>query len=231
MSAAILEFEGVFGGYGEIVVVRGVNGGVGPGQVLGLLGRNGVGKSTLLKLLYGFLPLTQGAVRFRGGELGRLDPAQRSRAGIGYAPQERIVFDNLSVIENLLLMQRDRPVSEFAPYFERFPVLQERRSQHAGTLSGGERKLLSFTRALSENKPLVLLDEPTEGVQHENVVHMADLVKTDKGKGTAFVIVEQNLNFIEEVADAYLVLDQGREVLAGPAHEIGRADLVRHLGV
>ena len=231
MTPPILDFDGVFGGYGEIVVVRGVSGRVGPGEVLGVLGRNGVGKSTLLKLLYGFLPLTEGAVRFRGTELGRLDPAQRSRSGIGYAPQERIVFDNLSVMENLLLMQRNRPLSEFGPYFERFPRLQERISQHAGTLSGGERKLLSFTRALSENKPLVLLDEPTEGVQHENVLHMAALVKAGKDKGSAFVIVEQNMGFIEDVADTYLVIDQGREVLAGPKHEISRADLIRHLGV
>ena len=227
----VLEFDGVYGGYGETVVVRGVSGRVGAGEVLGVMGRNGVGKSTLLKLLYGFLPLTEGAVRFRGAELGTLGPAQRSGSGIGYAPQERIVFDNLSVMENLLLMRRNSAESELRPYFERFPRLQERVSQHAGTLSGGERKLLSFTRVLSENKPLTLLDEPTEGVQHENVVHMAELVKASKAKGAAFVVVEQNMRFLEDVADNYLVLDQGREVLAGPKHEISRADLVRHLGV
>ena len=231
MSAPVLEFDGVFGGYGETVVVRGVSGRVSAGEVLGVLGRNGVGKSTLLKLLYGFLPLTEGAIRFHGIELGSLDPAQRSRSGIGYAPQERIVFDNLSVMENLLLMRRNGAESELGPYFERFPRLQERISQHAGTLSGGERKLLSFTRALSENKPLILLDEPTEGVQHENVLHMAALVKASKERGTAFVIVEQNMRFITDVADTYLVLDQGREVLAGPKHEINRANLIRHLGV
>ena len=161
-TTPLFHFSGVRGGYDGSIVVRGIDGEVDRGEVLCVLGRNGVGKSTLLKLLYGYLP-GSGDVVFDGSPIDGLDPTDRSRLGIGYAPQERIVFDDLSVAENLTLMRKDRRLDHFAPYFERFPRLRERLTQLAGTLSGGERKLLSFMRVLAEDKPLMLLDEPSEG--------------------------------------------------------------------
>ena len=229
--APLFEFAGVTGGYGSSVVVRGLGAAVAPGEVLSVLGRNGVGKSTLLKLLHGFLPLRDGEIRHRGVDIRTLGPAERSRRGISFAPQERIVFDDLSVRDNLWLMHPGRRLDDLEPYFRRFPRLRERLGQRAGTLSGGERKLLSFVRALAEDAALVLLDEPSEGVQRENVEHMIALIKARQAAGTAFVLVEQNVAFAEAVASRYLVLDQGRAVLAGERDEVTRNAIVAHLGV
>ncbi len=226
-----LEFDRLTGGYGDVVVVRGVSGAVAPGEVLCLIGRNGVGKSTLLKLLFGQLPCREGSVRFEGRSLEGVEASRRRALGISYCPQERPVFDDLSVRDNLTLMRVDRDLAALAPLFARFPVLGRRLEQHAGTLSGGEKKILSFVRGLSEGQPLLLLDEPSEGVQWENILHMAALIGVAKRAGTAFVVVEQNLAFAELIADRYLVIDQGRVALEGRAGEIGRDRLLAHLHV
>ena len=226
-----LEFDGVVGGYGEVDVVRGVSGAVEAGEALCVIGRNGVGKSTLLKLLFGELACRAGSVRLEGREVQSLEATARRSLGISYCPQERPVFDDLSVRDNLTLMRAERSVDAFEPLFRRFPVLGRRLSQHAGTLSGGEKKMLSFVRGYAEAQPLVLIDEPSEGVQWENIVHMAALVDEAKAQGRALVVVEQNLAFAERIADRYLVVDQGRVVLAGRASEIDRARLLAHLHV
>ena len=232
MSAlARLDFDGVAGGYGDADVVRGVSGAVAAGETLCVVGRNGVGKSTLLKLLFGELACRAGSVRFEGREVAALDASARRALGIGYCPQERPVFDDLSVRDNLTLMRADRSVDTFAPLFRRFPVLGRRLAQHAGTLSGGEKKMLSFARGHAEALPLWLLDEPSEGVQWENVVQMAELVDEAKAAGRALVVVEQNLAFAERIADRYLVIDQGRVVLEGRAGTIDRVRLLAHLHV
>ena len=232
MSAlARLDFDGVAGGYGDADVVRGVSGAVVAGETLCVVGRNGVGKSTLLKLLFGELACRAGSVRFEGREVAALDASARRALGIGYCPQERPVFDDLSVRDNLTLMRADRSVDAFAPLFRRFPVLGRRLAQHAGTLSGGEKKMLSFARGHAEALPLWLLDEPSEGVQWENVVQMAELVDEAKAAGRALVVVEQNLAFAERIADRYLVIDQGRVVLEGRAGTIDRVRLLAHLHV
>ncbi|MGH8686746.1 MAG: ABC transporter ATP-binding protein [Burkholderiales bacterium] len=227
MSAPQFAFEDVCGGYGGSIVVRGVSGAVAAGEVLCVLGRNGVGKSTLLRLLHGFLPLARGRVRYAGRDLAGLDPARRAALGISFAPQERIVFEDLTVRENLSLMRAGRPPEALA----RFPRLAERLGQRAGTLSGGERKLLSLVRVLAEARPVALLDEPSEGVQAENVRAMAALIGERKAAGAAFVIVEQNLALVEAVADRYLILDQGRVVRDGAREGLRRAELAAHLGI
>jgi branched-chain amino acid transport system ATP-binding protein len=226
-----LAFEGLSGGYGDVVVVRGIDGAVAAGEVLCVIGRNGVGKSTLLKLLFGQLPCRAGSVRFEGRSLAGIESARRRALGISYCPQERPVFDELSVRDNLTLMRADRSLVAFAPLFARFPILERRHEQHAGTLSGGEKKLLSFARGLAEAQPLLLLDEPSEGVQWENIVHMAALIEAAKAAGTALVVVEQNLAFAELVADRYLVIEQGRVALSGKRGAIDRATLLTHLQV
>jgi urea transport system ATP-binding protein len=230
-SVPRLEFSGLAGGYGDVVVVRDIAGAVAAGEVLCVIGRNGVGKSTLLKLLFGQLPCRAGSVRFEGREIDAVESAGRRALGISYCPQERPVFDDLSVRDNLTLMRGDRGLTAFAPFFSRFPILERRLEQHAGTLSGGEKKILSFVRGLAEAQPVLLLDEPSEGVQWENIVHMAALIDAAKGEGRALVVVEQNLAFAELVADRYLVIEQGTVALAGRRGEIDRQTLLAHLQV
>ena len=231
MSAPLFAFEEVAGGYGTTTIVRGVTGAVAAGEVLCVLGRNGVGKSTLMKLLAGHLRPWRGSITFQDKPVTNLDPAARRALGLAYCPQERIVFDDLSVRENLFLMRADRSLALLRPYFERFPILERRLGQHAGTLSGGEKKILSFVRGCFEEAPLVLIDEPTEGVQLENIEHMRALIAERRAQGTAFIVVEQNLAFAESVADRYMVMDQGRVVLSGARGAFERDTLLAHLQV
>jgi urea transport system ATP-binding protein len=231
MSTARLAFESVTGGYGSTTIVRALSGATNPGEALCVLGRNGVGKSTLMKLLFGYLPCIGGRVMVDGRPIQRLDPSARRRIGMSYCPQERPVFDDLSVRDNLTLMRRSRQLTSFRLYFERFPILERRLTQHAGTLSGGEKKILSFVRGLAEDQPIVLLDEPSEGVQWENILHMGASIAEKKAAGTAFIIVEQNLAFAERIADRYLVMDQGRAMLEGSPASIDRSQILAHLHV
>lgn len=231
MSGARLVFDAVSGGYGSTTVVEGISGAAAGGEVLCVLGRNGVGKSTLLKLLFGYLPCTAGNVLVDGKSVAGRDPSERRRLGMSYCPQERPVFDDLSVRDNLTLARNNRLLDPFRRYFDRFPILERRLSQHAGTLSGGEKKILSFVRGLAEDQPIILLDEPSEGVQWENILHMAELITEKKTAGAAFIVVEQNIAFAERIADNYLVMDQGQAVLEGSAGTVDRSQILVHLHV
>ena len=231
MSEPRLTFGRISGDYGPPTIVRQLSGEASPGQALCILGRNGVGKSTLMKLLMGYLPCWQGEIAFDGTPIDALDPPARHALGISYCPQERIVFDDLTVRENLLLTRSGRSLDAYQPYFARFPILERRLGQHAGTLSGGEKKILSFVRGLAENQPVVLLDEPTEGVQMENISLMETIIREQKAANTAFVIVEQNLAFAERIADHYLLMDQVRAVLYGPQSEIPRQAIPQNLHI
>jgi branched-chain amino acid transport system ATP-binding protein len=226
-----LSIDCLSGGYGSGVIVREVSLTVGRGEVTCLLGRNGVGKSTLAKLACGVLNPSTGNVRLADRDITGIPLSATARLGLTYCPQERVVFDDLTVAENLTLMRANRRLDDFAPYFEVFPRLGERRRQHAGTLSGGEKKLLSFVRGLAAGSDMVLLDEPTEGVQYENVVRMADLIAQRKRSGTSFLLIEQNLSIVERVADQVVVLDHGEVVLAGRSEEVARGDILAHLTV
>ena len=227
----VLEFTNVVAGYGDTMVLRGVSGLLERGQVLGVLGRNGVGKTTLMRALYGFIPLMDGEISANGENLSCVQPQRRLAAGIAYAPQEDTVFGDLSVSENLRLHLKERDMSRYRRYFDAFPRLEERALQRAGSLSGGERKLLSFTRTLGLQAPLSLLDEPTEGVQPENITKMGDLVLARRDVGAAFVIVEQNLSFLLQVSDRVLVLDHGECVASGSISTFTRETLESYLVV
>lgn len=231
MSASLLQFDDLVCGYDDTMVLRGLSGAVGPGRVLGVLGRNGVGKTTLMRALAGFLPLRKGAVLLGGRDLARALPHQRLALGMAYAPQEDVVFGDLSVQENLWLHLDDRDPDRYAACLAMFPRLVERTSQRAGSLSGGERKLLSFTRTLGLRAALSILDEPTEGVQPENIERMVALVRARKAQGASFVIVEQNLEFLLAVADDLMAIDHGECLLQGEAAEFGREALEAHLMV
>lgn len=228
--SARFEFQGLAAGYGSTMILRGVAGAVAPGEVLFVLGRNGVGKSTLMKALMGFLPCREGAVKLDGREITALAPPERRRAGITYCPQERTVFDELSVAHNLFLMAPPGAAARLESLAVRFPILGRRREQRAGTLSGGEKKILSFVRGAIEDHSLVLLDEPTEGVQAENIERMESVVREQCAAGTAFVIVEQNLAMAERLADRWLVMDKGQVVAEGKGRP-ERAAIIGHIQV
>ncbi len=230
MSGPLFSFAGVSGGYGAVTVVRGVDGAVAAGEACCVLGRNGVGKTTLMRLLTGHLPLQSGTVRFDGQPLDGLAPDRRRRLGLIYCPQDRPVFDNLSVRENLTLMA-PFDAHRYAALFAAFPILEARMAQSAGTLSGGERKILSFARGVAETGQLLLLDEPSEGVQQENVERMAGFLRRAKDAGRALLIVEQNLAFALEIADRVIVMDRGEAVLAGAAADLTEETLAAHMHV
>ena len=231
MTEPHFEIDTISGGYGSGLVVREASISVGRGEAVCLLGRNGVGKSTLVKLACGFLRPASGAVRLAGREITGRPPSDNVGAGLAYCPQERIVFDDLTVAENLTLMRGSRKLDGFDRFFRAFPRLLERRRQHAGTLSGGEKKLLSFVRGLAASASMVVIDEPTEGVQFENVVRMADLIQSHKQAGTSFLVVEQNLTLVERVADRIVIMDHGEVVYSGDAAHITRDEILTHLTV
>jgi urea transport system ATP-binding protein len=231
MNGPRLAFENLTGGYGSTVIVRELSGAAFAGEVLCVLGRNGVGKTTLMRLLMGYQPCAHGRVLLDEVPITTFDPPARRRAGISYCPQVRPVFDDLSVRDNLTLMRTNRRLAPFRGYFDRFPILERRLNQHAGTLSGGEKKMLSFVRGLAEDQPVILLDEPSEGVQWENILHMEALIAEKKAAGVALVVVEQNLAFAERIADRYLIIDQGRVRLSGSRSEIERSHVLAHLYV
>jgi urea transport system ATP-binding protein len=231
MTGPLFEIDRICGGYGSGLVVRDASISVGRGEAVCLLGRNGVGKSTLVKLACGFLRPASGAVRVAGREITGRQPSDNRGAGLTYCPQERVVFDDLTVAENLTLMRDSRRLEDFDHLFQAFPRLKERRRQHAGTLSGGEKKLLSFVRGLAEAANIVVIDEPTEGVQFENVVRMADLILAYKQLGMSFLVVEQNLTLVERIADRIVIMDHGEIVLSGAAADIAREDILSRLTV
>ena len=228
-TTSALAWSELCGGYGDTQVLRPMSGQVPAGEVLAVLGRNGVGKSTLLKLLSGALPPLDGHIWLQGQALDGTPAHRRYRAGMVYLPQERLVFDVLSVRDNLCLHQPDLEVYE--PMFEQFPRIKERLDVPAGLLSGGEKKLVAFARSLTSPAHVVLLDEPSEGVQEENIQRMAALIRAQCLLGKAFVLVEQNLTFAAPLMHRVVVLDHGEVVLSGDQDSVDRDAVMRHLTV
>lgn len=227
----LLELRALTGGYGDVMVVREVALAVPAGQAICVTGRNGVGKSTLVKLIAGQLPALSGTIRFDGKDITHLPDHSRNSRGMGYAPQESVVFDTLNILENLTLHYRDRDLSRYADLFTTFPRIEERLTQLAGTLSGGEKKMLSFCRALAEDTRLVILDEPTEGVQPENIDRMAETLIQARARGRSFLIVEQNLSLVEAVADHVYLLDHGECVFDTENGDRMRQTISDHLNI
>ncbi len=219
MTAKTLELARVNSGYGEAMVVHDLDLDLAPGEILAVLGKNGVGKSTLLKTVMGFLPTRGGgSIRLHGEEVTGQAPHRIARRGVAYAPQERALFTDISVVDNLRLGLRDE--RGFEEKLERacrhFPFLLERRGQPAGTLSGGEQKMLLMARALLPRPRLMLIDEISEGLQPSVIQRLADVLRAERdGTGTTLLLVEQTVRVALSVADRYAVLKRGEIVSRG----------------
>ena len=235
MSGPLLELAGVCSAYGQSQVLWDVGLTLERGQVMALIGRNGVGKTTLLHTIMGTRPAMAGSIRFDGRDLGRLGAHQRARAGIGFVPQGRHVFPQLTVMENLetglsALAGRGKGLGQVPQHiFDLFPKLWDIRGRAAGFLSGGEQQQLAIGRALAGQPSLLLLDEPTEGIQ-PNVVQQieAALVHVRDQLGMAVLVVEQYLDFVWRFADRYSAMQNGRIIRQGDIAQASAAD-VAHL--
>jgi urea transport system ATP-binding protein len=188
-----------------------------------LMGRNGVGKTTLLRSIMGSVPIRSGSIRFEDSELVGAAVEQRARRGIGYVPQGREIFPQLSVEENLrtgLAGRRDRAKEIPALVFELFPVLEEMLARRGGDLSGGQQQQLAIGRALAADPKLLILDEPTEGIQPNIVSQIGDVIQTLKEQGLTVLLVEQKLPFARRVADGFVIMERGRAVATGSIDEL-----------
>jgi branched-chain amino acid transport system ATP-binding protein len=215
-----LDIQNVDSGYGRSQVLFGVTMSVPWRGGVAILGRNGAGKTTLMKAIVGELPLLGGAVSLDGRSVGALPTEQRIRLGLGYVPQEHSVFGRLSVRDNLAVgALTNRDSQAVNRVLEIFPKLGQRMDQVAGTLSGGERKMLAIGRALLSNPRILLLDEPTEGVWIGVIEEITERLIL-LAKDIAIVIVEQHLDLALRVADRAFVLDRGRVALAGSAQQV-----------
>lgn len=230
-----LAVDALTSGYGEAMVLRDVTLRVMAGEVLAVLGKNGMGKSTLLKTIMGFLPVRRGQISIFSQPTVGQPPHYLAGRAVAYSPQEQAIFQELTVEENLKLGLRRR--TRLAPELKRvaafFPFLAERRRQLAGTLSGGEQKMLIMARALVARPRLMLVDEITEGLQPSIVLRLADVLRQEKSaNGTAMLLIEQNVSFALSVADRYAVLSRGEVVDHGDARQAGAdASIAEHLSV
>ena len=223
MSGGDLAVDGLRAGYGDTVVLEGIAVGVAAGGTLAVLGRNGVGKSTLLATIMGHTTLHGGSIRFAGAELARLAPYRRARLGIGYVPQEREIFKSLTVEENLMVAARRGRWSAERVY-DFFPPIAERRRNHGNELSGGEQQMLSIGRALMGNPTLLLMDEPLEGLAPVVVeAVLAGLDRLKREDELAILLVEQHSRIALEFAENAIVLDRGRIVHGGPSRALREA--------
>lgn len=219
MSTSVaLSLTGVNSGYGEALVVRDASFDVRSGEIFALLGKNGMGKSTLLKTVMGFLPIKAGRVGLFGEEITGMAPHRVARRDIAYTPQEKALFQDLTVEQNLRLGLRDQRL--FDPGVQRigrfFPILPTRLGQRAGTLSGGEQKMLLVSRALISQPKLMLIDEITEGLQPSLIERLAGVLRAERDESkTSILLIEQNVKFALSVADRYAVLKLGAIVDQG----------------
>lgn len=212
----LLSTSSLRSGYATGDVLQDVDITVERGEVVGVLGRNGVGKTTLMKTLIGLLPVRAGRITFRDEDVSSLTADKRARLGIGYVPQGRGIFADMTVRDNLRmggLINAAKPSLDFDLVFGYFPILKDRLSQRGGTLSGGQQAMLAIARALISTPDLLLLDEPSDGVQPSIVQEIGDFIKSlNAEKGLTVLIVEQNIDLMQTVATRAYALDKGRVV-------------------
>lgn len=231
----MLELDAINAGYGRLQILFDVSLQAAPGEITCLLGRNGAGKTTTLKAIMGLIRRSSGAVRLDGEDLTNAPAHEASRHRIGYVPQGRRLFSELTVEENIEigLMARGAGAKTRDWVLSLFPRLEERMTQRAETLSGGEQQMLATARALCVEPKALLLDEPTEGLQPSMIVLIRDVVVKLKSEGVAILLVEQRIDAVLEIADRAVFLENGRSVQTATGDEL-RADpstLHRYLGV
>ena len=219
----MLNVQNIHQYYGGSHILRNVSLQTQAGQVTVLLGRNGVGKTTLLKALMGLVPLREGSITFNGQLITQATPYERARAGIGYVPQGREIFNRLTVEDNLRMGLATQKAGTPIPseLFEMFPILDQMRHRRGGDLSGGQQQQLAIARALAGKPQLLVLDEPTEGIQPSIIKDIGRVIQHLAKRGDiAILLCEQYYDFAEELADHYLVMERGEVIAQGPGSEM-----------
>lgn len=226
----MLNVQGLRTGYGRIPILNGVSFAVNEGEFIGILGHNGMGKTTLLKALMGFLPATGGHVRLDRDDVTTAKPYRRARLGLGYVPQGREIFPGLTVHDNLRMGCTKQAGSEqdtIADVLEEFPRLKPLLDRPGGALSGGEQQLLAIARCLCGKPRLVLLDEPTEGIQPSIIDEIVEILQQLRDKsGLTMILVEQNLDFIAALSNRILIIQKGAITREVQPSDLGDASLV-----
>jgi urea transport system ATP-binding protein len=222
--------------YGSSHTLRGVSLDLKKGECLALLGRNGVGKTTLLKCLMGVLPVAAGNVRLDSRDITKLKPHERASLGIAYVPQGRDIFARLTVEENLMMGMAIKPGRHASKIrsevFELFPVLKDMLHRRGGDLSGGQQQQLAIARALLADPKLIILDEPTEGIQPSIIKDIGRVIRLLRERGDmAILLCEQYFDFAHELADKFVVLSRGEVVASGVQADMGGENVKRHLAV
>ncbi len=231
----MIEIKGLNQFYGQSHTLWDLDMQVPEGKCTVLMGRNGVGKTTLLQCIMGLLPTKSGEINFLGNNISKLAAEKRAPIGIGYVPQGRQIFPLLTVEENLrigLPMRKDGTRQIPAFIYELFPVLKEMLHRRGGDLSGGQQQQLAIGRALVINPKLLILDEPTEGIQPNVVAEIGDIIRRlNKEIGLTVLLVEQKLPFARKVADNFCIIDRGRQVATGEMEELNDALVKKYLTV
>jgi branched-chain amino acid transport system ATP-binding protein len=238
-ATPLVRVEDVHTYYGKSHILHGVSLNVAPGEVVGLLGRNGVGKSTTLKTIMGLVRPSQGTVQFNGITITGVPPHRLARLGIGYVPEDRRIFRLLTVMENLRTgldrdgVTEDRRAMLLEKAFTYFPVLAERRSQAGGTLSGGEQQMLAIARAMMLEPKIILLDEPTEGLMPRMVSQIEQIIVVLKNEGVAILLVEQNVPLTLATSRRVYIMEKGvvRHHCAASEIDAHHAVIKQYLGV
>lgn len=213
MLEGMLQVQGLRSGYGQIPVLHGVDFHVEQGEVLGILGHNGMGKSTLIRTLMGYLPATDGSIMFEGRDITRAATHNRARAGLGYVPQGRRIFPDLTVMENMEMGGVRQSKDKIDYILSLFPRLHNMLDRQGGALSGGEQQILALARALCAAPKLVFLDEPTEGIQPSIIEQIGELLhRLVKELNLTIVMVEQNFDFITDLSTRVAILQKGEIV-------------------
>jgi branched-chain amino acid transport system ATP-binding protein len=238
MSVPMLEVDGLSAWYGAAQILFGLSFEVGHGEVVALMGRNGAGKSTAIRSIMGLIARRSGSVRFMGESIAALRPFEIARRGLGYVPEDRRIFSDLTVMENLDIARQPRrhangkQASAWTPekLFAIFPNLGAMPNRRGAQMSGGEQQMLTVARTLMGNPLLVMLDEPSEGVAPVIVEEMASTIIELKNQGLSVLLSEQNVHFAELVCDRVYVLEKGQIAWSGAMHELARdADVQRRL--
>lgn len=230
---SLLELDAVDAYYGQSKAIEDVSFSVDQGEVVAVFGRNGAGKTTTLRSIVGVLTPRNGTIQFKDRDVTEMPRFERIRMGIGYVPEDRQVWSNLTVEENLSVPAGRGGERTIADVYELFPTLEELKNARAGTLSGGEQQMLAIGRALTADPELLLLDEPTEGLAPYIVRQIEDIIGDLNDQGITILLVEQNIPVALDVSDYMYILEKGHIVHEGPTDEVKNDDdiLDKHLGV